>query len=155
MKLFLPFLGKTKESCLEQGIRDYAERLRRYLPLDIKVLKCGHGRNDSDQVIMAREANLLLNQAASSSLTVALDPAGRQFSSEELAALLDSWEQQSLQTVCFLIGGHLGLDERVRQQADLLCSLSRLTFTHEMSRLILLEQLYRASSIRAGHKYHK
>jgi 23S rRNA (pseudouridine1915-N3)-methyltransferase len=155
VKLLLPFLGKTKESYLEQGIRDYAERLRRYLPLDIKVLKCGHGRNDSDQVIMAREANLLLNQAAASSLTVALDPAGRQFSSEELAALLDSWEQQSLQTVCFLIGGHLGLDERVRQQADLLCSLSRLTFTHEMSRFILLEQLYRASSIRAGHKYHK
>lgn len=155
MKFLLPFLGKTKESYLEQGIRDYAERLRRYLPLDIKVLKCGHGRNDSDQVIMAHEANLLLNQAAASSLTVALDPAGRQFSSEELAALLDSWEQQSLQTVCFLIGGHLGLDERVRQQADLLCSLSRLTFTHEMSRFILLEQLYRASSIRAGHKYHK
>lgn len=155
MKLFLPFLGKTKESYLEQGIRDYAERLRRYLPLDIKVLKCSHSRNDSDQVIMAREADLLLNQAASSSLTVALDPAGREFSSEELAALIESWERQSLQTICFLIGGHLGLDERVRQQADLLCSLSRLTFTHEMSRFILLEQLYRACSIRAKHKYHK
>ena len=155
MKLLLPFLGKTKESYLEQGIRDYSERLRRYLPLEIKVLKCGHNRNDSDQVIMAREADLLLNQAASSSLTVALDPSGRQFSSEELAALLDSWEQQSLQTVCFLIGGHLGLDERVRQQTNLLCSLSRLTFTHEMSRFILLEQLYRACSIRTGHKYHK
>jgi len=155
MKLLLPFLGKTKESYLEQGIRDYANRLRRYLPLEIKVLKCGYSRNDSDQVIMAREADLLLNQAAAASLTVALDPAGQAFSSEELAALLDRWEQQSIQTVCFLIGGHLGLDERVRQQANLRCSLSRLTFTHEMSRFILLEQLYRACSIRAGHKYHK
>ncbi len=155
MKLLIPFLGKTKESYLEQGICDYAERLRRYLSLEIKVLKCSHAKNDSDQVIMAREADLLLNQSAAASLTVALDPAGREFSSEELAALLDSWEQQSLQTVCFLIGGHLGLDERVRRQASLLCSLSRLTFTHEMSRFILLEQLYRACSIRAGHKYHK
>jgi 23S rRNA (pseudouridine1915-N3)-methyltransferase len=155
VKLLLPFLGKTKESYLEQGIRDYAERLRRYLPLDIKVLKCSHGKNDSDQVIMAREAELLLGQTTGASLTVALDPAGREFSSEELAALLDSWEQQSVQTVCFLIGGHLGLDERVRQQANLLCSLSRLTFTHEMSRFLLLEQLYRACSIRSGHKYHK
>lgn len=155
MKLLLPFLGKTKENYLEQGINDYAERLRRYLPLDIKVLKCSHGKNDSDQVIMAREAELLLSQATGASLTVALDPIGREYSSEELAALLDNWEQQSLQTVCLLIGGHLGLDERVRQQANLLCSLSRLTFTHEMSRFILLEQLYRACSIRSGHKYHK
>ena len=155
MKFLLPFLGKTKESYLEQAIFDYSERLRRYLPLEIKVLKCSHGKNDSDQVIMAREADLLLNQAAASSLIVALDPAGRQFSSEELAVLLDSWEQQSLQTVCFLVGGHLGLEERVRRQANLLCSFSRLTFTHEMSRFILLEQLYRACSIRAGHKYHK
>lgn len=155
MKLLLPFLGKTKESYLEQGIRDYADRLRRYLPAEIRVLKCSHGRNDSAQVIMAREADLLLSQAAGASFAAALDPAGRQFSSEELAALLDSWEQQGLQTVCFLIGGHLGLDERVQQQAGLLCSLSRLTFTHEMSRFILLEQLYRACSIRAGHNYHK
>lgn len=155
MKFLLPFLGKTKESYLEHGICDYAERLRRYAPLEIKVLKCSFGKNDSDQVIMAREADLLLNQAAAASLTVALDPAGRQFSSEELAALLDCWERQGLQNICFLIGGHLGLDERVRQQADLLCSLSRLTFTHEISRFILLEQLYRACSIRAGHKYHK
>ena len=154
MKFLLPFLGKTKESYLEQGIRDYSNRLRRYLPLEIKVLKSSFGKNDSDQVIMAREADLLLKQAAAASLTVALDPTGRQFSSQELAALLDRWEQQGLQTICFLIGGHLGLNERVRRQANLLCSLSRLTFTHEMSRFILLEQLYRACSIRAGHKYH-
>jgi 23S rRNA (pseudouridine1915-N3)-methyltransferase len=154
MKFILPFLGKTKESYLEQGIRDYAERLGRYLSLELKVLK-EPGRNEPDAVLMAREADLLLAQAASASLTVALDPAGREFSSEELAAALEKWESRGLQTVCFLIGGHLGLDSRVRQQAGLLWSLSRLTFTHEMSRFILLEQLYRACSIKAGHKYHK
>ncbi|MGX9726012.1 MAG: 23S rRNA (pseudouridine(1915)-N(3))-methyltransferase RlmH [Candidatus Electronema sp. VV] len=154
MKFLIPFLGKTKESYLEQGIRDYAERLGRYLPVDIKVLK-EPGRNEPDAVLMAREAELLLAQSASASLMVALDPAGREQTSEEMAAVLATWEDRGLHTICFLIGGHLGLDGRVRRQAGLVWSLSRLTFTHELTRLILLEQLYRACSIKAGHKYHK
>lgn len=154
MKILLPFIGKTKESYLEQGIRDYAERLRRYLPVEIKVLK-EPNRQEADAVIMAREGELLLAQAAAASLCVALDPSGREQNSEEMAAVLAGWESRGLQTVCFLIGGHLGLDGRIRQQANLLWSLSRLTFTHEMSRFILLEQLYRACTIKAGHKYHK
>jgi 23S rRNA (pseudouridine1915-N3)-methyltransferase len=154
MKLLLPFLGKTKESYLDQGICDYTERLRRYLPVEIKVLK-EQGRHDPDQIIMAREAEQLLAQAASASFVVALDPAGSEQTSEDMAAALESWESRGLHTICFLIGGHLGLDPRVRQQANALWSLSRLTFTHEMSRFILIEQLYRACSIKAGHKYHR
>ncbi|XOF33865.1 MAG: 23S rRNA (pseudouridine(1915)-N(3))-methyltransferase RlmH [Candidatus Electrothrix sp. YB6] len=155
MKLLLPFVGKTREKYLDQAVRDYAERLRRYLPLEIKVLKCKHGKNDSGQVIMAREAELLLSQTAASSLIVALDPTGREHTSEELASLLEGWENQGIQTIIFLIGGHLGLDPKVRQQANHIWSLSRLTFTHEMTRFILIEQLYRACSIKAGHNYHK
>ncbi|CAK8711388.1 MAG: 23S rRNA (pseudouridine1915-N3)-methyltransferase [Candidatus Electronema aureum] len=154
MRFILPFLGKTKESYLDHGIRDYAERLRRYVPVDIKVLK-EPGKNEPDAVLMAREADLLLSQAAAASLLVALDPAGREQTSEDMAAALESWESRGLHTICFLIGGHLGLDPRVRQQANALWSLSRLTFTHEMSRFILIEQLYRACSIKAGHKYHR
>ncbi len=154
MKFLIPFLGKTRESYLEQGIRDYAERLRRYVPLEIKVLK-EPGKNEPDAVLMARAADLLLAQAAAASFIVALDPAGREQSSEDMAAALAGWESRGLHTICFLIGGHLGLDERVRRQAGQLWSLSRLTFTHEMSRFILLEQLYRACSIKAGHNYHK
>lgn len=154
MKILLPFIGKTKESYLEQGIRDYTERLRRYLPVEIKVLK-EPNRQEADAVIMAREGELLLAQTAAASIIIALDPAGREQNSEEMAAVLADWENRGLHTVCFLIGGHLGLDGKVRQQANLLWSLSRLTFTHEMSRFILLEQLYRACTIKAGHKYHK
>ena len=155
MKLSLPFLGKTKEKYLDQGIQDYAGRLRRYLPLEIKMLKSRHGKNDADQVIMAREAEQLLAHAASASLTVALDPAGRRRTSEDIADTLRDWEGRGIQTLCFLIGGHLGLDEQVYRQADQIWSLSQLTFTHEMTRFILLEQLYRACSINAGHNYHK
>lgn len=155
MKILLPFVGKTKEKYLDQAIQDYAGRLQRYLPLEMKVIKSRHGKNDADQVIMAREAEQLLNHAASASMTVALDPAGREQTSEEIAAALESWEDRGIQTLCFLIGGHLGLSQQVRQQADQLWSLSRLTFTHEITRFLLLEQLYRACSIKAGHNYHK
>lgn len=155
MKLFLPFLGKTKEKYLDQGVQDYAGRLLHYLPLEIKVLKSRHGKNDADHVIMAREAEQLLKYAASASLTVALDPAGREQSSEAIANALQNWEDRGIQILCFLIGGHLGLDEQVHRQADQVWSLSQLTFTHEMTRFILLEQLYRACSINAGHNYHK
>jgi len=155
MKLVLLFLGKTREDYLDQGIRDYAARLRRYAKLEIKVLKEKHAKNDSDQVIMAREAELLLAHSNSASLTIALDPDGREYDSEELASVLENWENRGLQNITFLIGGYLGLDKKVLDHADLTWSLSRLTFTHEMTRFILLEQLYRACSIKAGHNYHK
>jgi 23S rRNA (pseudouridine1915-N3)-methyltransferase len=154
MKIIIPFLGKTKEKYLDQAIQDYAKRLRHYLPLEIKTLKSKYAKNDAHQVIMSKEAEQLLTHAASASLTVALDPTGQEQTSEEIATALEKWENQGVQRLCFLIGGHLGLDQQVRQQADQTWSLSRLTFTHEMTRFILLEQLYRACSIKAGHKYH-
>ncbi len=155
MKFVLLFLGKTREGYLDQGIRDYAKRLNRYVRLEIKILKDKHAKNDSDRVIMAREAELLLARSDSSSLTVALDPRGREYDSQELATVLEGWENRGLQTITFLIGGYLGLDKKVLDHADLTWSLSRLTFTHEITRFILLEQLYRACSIKAGHNYHK
>jgi len=155
MKFILLFLGKTRERYLDQGIRDYSKRMQRYLPVDIKVLKEKHKKNDPDRVIMAREAEMLRAHTPPSSLTVALDSAGREHDSEGLAALLENWENRGVQTITFLIGGHLGLDRSVVKDADLTWSLSRLTYTHEMARFILLEQLYRACSIKAGHNYHK
>ena len=155
MRFVFLFLGKTREKYLDQAISDYAERLRRYVPVEIKVLKEKHAKNDSASVILAREAELLLGRAAKSSSLIALDPSGKEQTSEELALALESWENRGLQTITFLIGGYLGLDQRVRERADLTWSLSRLTFTHEMTRFILLEQLYRACSIKAGHNYHK
>ena len=155
MKFVLLFLGKTREGYLDQGISDYADRLRRYVPIEIKLLKSKHAKNDSDRVIMSREAEQLLASAKSSSLTVALDPKGREYDSKELATVLEGWENRGLQTISFLIGGYLGLDKTVLDHADLTWSLSRLTFTHEMTRLLLLEQLYRACTIEAGEKYHK
>ena len=155
MKLLIPLLGKTRESYLDAGIRDYAGRLSRFAPVELPVLRERHNRRGSDDAIKLAEAGQLLEQAQGASVRVALDPQGSAPDSEELAALLTKWEEQGAATVCFLIGGHLGLHPSVLEQATLRLSLSRLTFTHEMTRLILLEQLYRAWTIKAGHKYHK
>ncbi len=155
MRLLVPLLGKTREPYLDAGIRDYAARLGRYATVALPVLKERHGRREADEVVRGHDAVLLLEQAASANLRVVLDPAGRMASSEELAQWLTQWETRGVATACFLIGGHLGLHRSVLDQADLVLSLSRLTFTHEMTRLILLEQLYRAWTIKAGHNYHK
>ena len=155
MKLLIPLLGKTKESYLDAGIRDYATRLSRFATVDLPVLRERWHRKDADDVIKRTEAGQLLELAQGAHIRVALDPQGAAPDSEELAALLTKWEEQGASTVCFLIGGHLGLHPSVLKQANLQMSLSRLTFTHEMTRLILLEQLYRAWTIKAGHKYHK
>ena len=155
MKFLIPFIGKTKESYLDAGIRDFAGRLGRFAVVDLPVLRERCGRKDPEEVIKAAEAGLLLEQAASAGFRVALDPGGKTPDSEELAGLLTQWEYRGVSTICFLIGGHLGLHRSVLDRADLTLSLSRLTFTHEMSRLVLLEQLYRACTIKAGYKYHK
>ena len=155
MKFVFLFLGKTKEKYLEQGIRDYASRLGRYIKTDVVVLKEKSVRDGSEETVKRTDGEVLLENSQAASLRVVLDPGGLQPSSEELAAVLNSWERQALQSVYFLLGGHLGLHAQVLAKADLVLSLSKLTFTHEMSRLILLEQLYRACTIKAGHNYHK
>lgn len=155
MKFLIPLLGKTKEPYLSAGIRDYAGRIGRFAVVDLPVLKERRGHKDPDAVVKLNDAGLLLEQASVAGLRIALDPTGKTADSEEFAALLTQWENQSIGTVCFLIGGHLGLHRSVLDRADLILSLSRLTFTHEMTRLILLEQLYRACTIKAGHRYHK
>lgn len=155
MRLLIPFLGKTRESYLDAGIRDYAGRLGRFAAVDLPVLRERHNRKDPDESIKLAEAGQLLEQARGANIRVALDPKGAELDSEGLAALLTKWEDQGAATVCFCIGGFLGLHRSVLDQADCTLSLSRLTFTHEMTRLLLLEQLYRAWTIKAGHKYHK
>ena len=155
MKFLIPLLGKTREAYLEAGIRDYPSRLGRFGTVELPILKERHGRNDSEKVVKQIEADLLLERSGGAGLRVALDPTGTLPDSEGLAALLTGWDSRGVGTVCFLIGGHLGLHSSVLSRADMILSLSRLTFTHEMTRMILLEQLYRACTIKAGHNYHK
>lgn len=156
MRFDFLFLGKTKESYLAAGIDDFASRLRHYTQVEIRYLR-EKGKRPSEDGLQFKEAEgkLFLEHITRPSLVVALDASGRQVTSENLAELLQRWEEQGHRRLTFLIGGHLGFAPRVHQEADLVLALSKMTFTHEMARLILLEQLYRACSIRAGSGYHK
>lgn len=151
----LPFLGKTKDAFVVAGIEEYSSRLRHYTTLSLKILK-DHGKakgNAGDLIELEGEA--LLKSVPSSALVVALDAGGMQYSSEKFAGLISDWEQRGIKQVSYLIGGPCGHSSQVLKRADLLLSLSKMTFTHDMVRLLLLEQIYRAYTIKAGEKYHK
>ena len=154
MKFVFLFLGKTREKYLDEGITDYVKRLGRFVQVDIVVIKESASKKLPDNVLKKRESEQFLAHCSTSSLVVALDPLGKEHDSIELADLVGKWEDRGVRTVSFIIGGHFGLHENVLNRADVVLSLSRLTFTHEMSRLILLEQFYRAWMIKSGRNYH-
>ena len=159
MKIILPLLGKTKEQYLAAGIDDFAGRLRRFVALELPVLKEKKNAAKEDAArLQQEEGQILLGgvpQTTGAVKMVALAPAGKQLSSEDLAELLCRWEDQGVREIAFLIGGPTGLAPELLERADYVLSLSRMTFTHEMARLLVLEQLYRAYSIKAGTGYHK
>jgi 23S rRNA (pseudouridine1915-N3)-methyltransferase len=154
MKHQLLFLGKIKDRFIEDGVREYGSRLQHYTSFAITILKeKGRGRG---KIMSAEEQGKLLLQAVPSGATiVVLDSKGKQFSSEAFSRKIDQWEMQGIKQVCYLIGGPDGHAPEVIGAADLLVSLSKMTFTHDMARLLLVEQLYRAYTIKAGEQYHK
>jgi 23S rRNA (pseudouridine1915-N3)-methyltransferase len=155
LRLELLFLGKTKEKYLATGIDDYAKRLSRYLKVEIKTLKEGKAKKGVPENLLIEKESEKLMQNSQGSYLVCLDRTGKQMDSLELAKQMERWEMQGIKKISFAIGGHLGLSSAILYKADLVLSFSPMTFTHEMSRLLLLEQLYRACTIKAGEKYHK
>lgn len=149
------FLGKTKVNFLTEGIKEYDKRLSRYAKHSIRLVKEKKNSSLSVDARKLQEGRLLLDQIQEGSYIVALDFRGKQLTSEGLAEKINQLEMQNVRKVCFLIGGPDGLSDEVRNNADMLLSFSKMTFTHDMIRLFLLEQLYRAYTIKAGEKYHK
>lgn len=155
MRLEFLFLGKTREAYLAAGIDDYRRRLTNYAEVEIRVLKEVRPASKPETQVRQEEGVALCTHLTPKTLVVALDPGGRAINSEELAKQVGEWEAGGRRHLTFLVGGALGLAPEVLARADYKLSLSRMTFTHEMARLLILEQLYRAFSIRAGSGYHK
>lgn len=155
MKIELLFLGKTKEPYLQQGIDDYSARLAQYSQVELVEIKLKKQRGKSADEIRDYESRLLDKRIRPGSYRVALDGCGRNYSSEAFADFITDLENRAVKTLSFVIGGPLGLARAQRDQADSVLSLSAMTFTHDMVRLLLLEQLYRAYAIKAGSQYHK
>ncbi len=136
MRLRVVAVGKPRLAYARLGVEEYAARIRRYAPLEL---------------VYVREEGALLPKAEGHRRVV-LDERGRLFTTEEFARLLLGFEGER---VAFLVGGAEGHPETVRRGADLLLSLSPLTLQHELALLVLLEQLYRVFTLRAGHPYHR
>ena len=147
-------VGKTREAFIQEGQAFYQKRLQPFLHLTLKsVREEKEAAGLTAAAIKLREGQRLKAQIPPRAYVIALTPQGRQFSSEEFAAWLTRLELES-RPLTFLIGGHLGLDEPTLAAASERLALARLTLTHELSRLVLLEQLYRAMTIKTGHPYH-
>lgn len=155
MRLEVLLLNKTKESYLQEGIRDYQTRLKRFNPIELVEIKVKKLSTRSDSEIKNFESTLIDKRASEGSYRIVLDSRGQQLSSKKFASFLADLEQKSVQTASFIIGGPLGLADEQLRKADYILSLSSMTYTHDMTRLILLEQIYRAFTIKAGTRYHK
>lgn len=155
MRLEVLLLNKTKEPYLQEGIRDYQTRLKRFNPIELVEIKVKKLSTRSDSEIKNFESTLIDKRASQGSYRIVLDSRGQQLSSKKFASFLSDLERKSVQTASFIIGGPLGLADEQLRKADYILSLSSMTYTHDMTRLILLEQIYRAFTIKAGTRYHK
>lgn len=154
MKVEAWAIGKTTEAYLETGIAIFDKRLKNYLPFTWTVLPNAKVKTTDGSVLKQEEAKMVLSKLAPDDFLVLLDENGRQFSSVELARWMEQRLSSSNRRLIFLIGGAFGFTPEVYARADMQVSLSRLTFSHQMVRVFLLEQLYRAMTILRNEPYH-
>jgi len=148
-------VGKTRTGFVQEGMALYLRRLRPYLKLSLVTVREEKPYAGlAADLVREREGARLLAKIPRPARVVTLEVEGELMTSEGLANWLTAHEQDSSAPVVFVLGGHLGLSPAVVAAVDHRLSLSRFTFTHELSRLLLLEQLYRAMTIRRGHPYH-
>lgn len=159
MQIRIIAVGKIKERFLQDGIAEYEKRLRPYVRLQVIEIpeekRPVSASASVESAAMEKEGQRILAAVPDGSYVIALDVKGENWSSENLARHLDTWELAGTNNLAIIIGGDLGLCNTVLEKCRLRLSLSPMTFTHPMARLILIEQLYRACRIRSGEPYHK
>jgi len=148
------WVGKTQRGFVQEGVDHYVQRIRGFVPVEIvEVRQADHSGRDPAQA-MRIEAEALLRRLEDQDAIVILDEQGMQLTSPKLAQRLLTLREQGSGDVTFVVGGAYGLDESVKRRARLMLSLSPLTFPHQLVRVILAEQVYRALTISAGQPYH-
>lgn len=155
MKIQLWSIGKDHEPYIKAGVEDFTKRISRYYPVEWTIIPAPRNAGMlSETDLKKKEAATLLEWLQKDDWLVALDEKGRQFNSEGLAHFIQARANDSVKNLVFLIGGAYGLDEQVLKRANHHWSLSQLTFPHQLVRLLLAEQLYRACTIQRNEKYH-
>lgn len=155
MKLTVLCVGKTREGFIREGIDKYLRFLRPYALVEVLDIKEARIADLKDAPrIRQLEGERIARTLQPGAHVVALDERGREFTSHEFAAFLNSLLESGTRELVFVVGGAMGLDEAVTGKATTVLSMSRWTMTHEIARLVLLEQLYRAFTIIKGKSYH-
>lgn len=155
MKLQFWSVGKSHESYIKEGVELFTKRISNYFPVEWKILPSPkNAATLSEAELKEKEGELILSQLKKDDYVILLDERGKQFSSEELASFLQQRANESQKNIIFLIGGAYGVSIDVLQRAQMKWGLSKLVFPHQLVRLILSEQIYRACSIIRNEKYH-
>ena len=159
MRINIVCVGKIKEKYLKLGIDEFKKRLSKYCKLEIIELddeKAPENLSDKEmEMIKDKEGKKILSKIKDNSYVIALAIDGKNLSSEELADTINKLGIRGVSNITFVIGGSLGLSDEVLSRADYKLSFSKMTFPHQLMRLILLEQVYRSYRINNGEPYHK
>lgn len=155
MKISLWTIGKGHDSYVKEGIAQFTKRITKYFPVEWTIIPVPKNAGMlSEMDLKKREAAIVFDWLKPDDYLVALDEHGKEFTSEGLSQFLEQRATASTKNLVFLIGGVYGLDEEILGKARLKWSLSRLTFPHQLVRLVLAEQVYRACTILKHEKYH-
>jgi 23S rRNA (pseudouridine1915-N3)-methyltransferase len=155
MKIHLWSVGKSNEPYVKEGIEMFTKRISHYYAVEWKFFSLPRQKASlQKEDLKLQEANSLLQAIDKTDILVALDEKGKQWTSEELADFIQHSANQSARNLIFLIGGAYGLDQKILQRANATWSLSKLVLPHQLVRLILAEQIYRACTILRNEKYH-
>lgn len=152
MKLRILWIGKTQEEWLKIGIDEYRRRIGRYFTLEISEVRDEKGAGA--ETMRHRECERLEKLLARGSRLILLDERGEEFTSPEFATVIGRYRDTGTQELAFAVGGAYGFSEGFRARADRIVALSRMTFTHQMVRLFLAEQIYRGCTILNNEQYH-
>lgn len=155
MKTHLLMIGRTDEAWLGTGIAEYFKRITRYIPFqDMVIADIKKSKNTTESIVKEKEGELILKQVSVGDILVLLDENGKQFTSREFSSFMEKQMVGGVRNLFFVIGGAYGFSEAVYARADHKLGLSRMTFSHQMVRLIFAEQLYRAMTILKNEPYH-
>lgn len=155
MKIQLWSIGKNHESYVQEGIEDFTSRLSKYFPVKWHLIPTPKNAGMlSEMDLKKKEGETILEFLKKDDYLVLLDERGKSLTSEKLADFIQTRANESTKTLVFLIGGAYGVDEAIFKRANFTWSLSHLVFPHQLVRLILAEQLYRACTILRNEKYH-
>ncbi len=159
MKITLVTVGKIKENYLRDAVAEYVKRLGKYCKLEVietaDEKTPDHASETVEEAIRAKEAERILRYIREDAFVITLEILGKQLSSEELAKKIETLGVQGKSHIIFVIGGSIGLGKEVLDRSDYALSFSKMTFPHQLMRVILLEQVYRSFRIINGEPYHK